>query len=412
MTERLKDLFFSNEFIKELGEAIKEVYPGFDMAEFNSLVYADDWGSQELKQKMHHVTSCLAETLPVDYREALAILTEIAPRFGGFNALVFPDFVEMKGLDHWELSLPALALFTGLCSSEFAVRPFLLKDPERTMPYLEELAREKNLHLRRLASEGCRPRLPWAKALPMFKKDPAPIFQILEILKEDPEEYVRKSVANNLNDISKDHPDKVLDVCERWYGHHKHTDWIVKRACRTLLKEGNKRALMLFGFSDPGEIIVENLSFDPQSISIGAALKFSFEIKLRDPGIQRVRLEYGVDYVKANGKTSRKIFQIKEADFEAGSYPITRKYSFEDMSTRKHYPGKHLFTIVVNGVGKAEGIVDLYSGSECRQNAKLGFILIPAGSLMRSHPGLWLAGSGACRHLSVSSPAPFSHPAG
>ena len=359
MAERLKDLFFSDKFIKELGDAINEVYPDFDQAMFKHLVFTDDWECKELKQMMHHITQCLAEVLPEDYPAALKILTEIAPKFEGFNALIFPDYVERYGLNDWELSLPALAFFTSLCSSEFAIRPFLAKDPERTMHYMNEWANDENVHLRRLSSEGCRPRLPWAMALPVFKKDPTLIFQILEILKDDPEEYVRKSVANNLNDISKDHPDKVLDICESWYGHNKTTDWIVKRACRTMLKAGNKRALILFGFCDPGQIIVEDLSFNRQSLSIGEELLFSFEIKLRDPGIHRVRLEYGVDYVKTNDKISRKIFQIKETDLEAGSYNITKKHSFKDLSTRKHYPGQHQFTIIINGVERATGIVNL-----------------------------------------------------
>jgi len=162
MTERLKDLFFSDQFIEELGDSIKEVYPDFDLAKFKRLVYTDDWESKELKQMMHHITQCLAETLPGDYQTALKILMDIAPKFKGFNAMIFPDFVESYGLDAWELSLPALAFFTSLCSSEFAIRPFLAKDPERAMHYMYEWANDENVHLRRLASEGCRPRLPWA----------------------------------------------------------------------------------------------------------------------------------------------------------------------------------------------------------------------------------------------------------
>lgn len=359
MTERLKDLFFSDKFITELGSAISGVYPGFDQAEFYRLLYADGWESKELKQMMHHITHCLAATLPKDYPHALNILNEIAPNFEGFNAMIFPDYVEKYGLDDWELSLPALAFFTRLCSSEFAIRPFIEKDPERAMSYMYKWAEDENFHLRRLASEGCRPRLPWAISLPVFKRDPTPILRIMETLKDDPVEYVRKSVANNLNDISKDHPEVVLDICERWHGQSKNRDWIVKRACRTMLKAGNKRALILFGFGDPGQIEVTNLSFDRQALAIGDDLRFSFEIKLNDSETRRVRLEYIVDFVKANHKISRKIFQLKEAEFATGSYPITRKHSFKELSTRKHYPGEHQFTIVVNGVEKATGIVDL-----------------------------------------------------
>ncbi|MDX2429675.1 MAG: DNA alkylation repair protein, partial [Bacteroides sp.] len=235
MAERLKDRFFSKKFIEELGEAIQQVYPDFDKTEFSRLVYADDWEEKELKERMYHITHSLHATLPENYPLALKNLTEVAPNFEGFDVMIFPDYVEKYGLDDWELSLPALAFFTTLCSSEFAIRPFLLKDPEKAVGYMYKWARDEDFHLRRLASEGCRPRLPWAKSLPAFKKDPTPILPIMETLKDDPVDYVRMSVANNLNDISKDHPDLVLYVCERWYGQSKNTDWIVKRACRTML---------------------------------------------------------------------------------------------------------------------------------------------------------------------------------
>lgn len=359
MAERLKDRFFSEKFIKELGEAIKGVYPDFDKLELSRLIYSDDWEEKELKERMHHITHSLQTTLPKDYPLALEILTEVAPNFEGFDLMIFPDYVEKYGLDDWELSLPALAFFTTLCSSEFAIRPFLLKDPEKAMSYMYKWAEDENFHLRRLASEGCRPRLPWAMSLPVFKKDPTPILQIMETLKDDPVDYVRMSVANNLNDISKDHPDLVLDVCDRWHGHSKNTDWIVKRACRTMLKAGNKRALILFGFGDPGEIKVEDFSFDRQTLAIGENLRFSFKINLANEEARRVRLEYGVDYVKANGKSSRKIFQIKELDYLKGSYTLTKKHSFKNLSTRKHYPGQHQFTIIVNGEEKATGTIEL-----------------------------------------------------
>lgn len=359
MSERLVDIFFSDQFIMELGKAIMRVYPHFDQQKFNRLIYTDEWNSEGLKAKMHHTTDSLVATLPEDYPEALKILTEIAPDFKGFNVMIFPDYVEKCGLENWELSLPALAFFTRLCSSEFAIRPFLAKDPERALAYMNKWADDQDFHLRRLASEGCRPRLPWAMSLPGFKKDPTPIIPILEKLKDDPEEYVRKSVANNLNDISKDHPDVVLDICEKWYGQSKNTDWIVKRACRTLLKEGNQRALVLFGFENPGQLDLIGLIFDRQLLSIGENVRFSFEFELREKSDRLLRLEYGVDYVKANGKVSRKIFQIKEANCKPGRHKVSKKHSFKDLSTRKHYPGAHQFVIFVNGVEKATGTVEL-----------------------------------------------------
>ncbi len=352
MAERLKDRFFSDKSITELGTAIVDVYPDFDQTEFDNLIYSDGWEDKELKQKMRHTTQCLEATLPGDYPTALKILEAVAPKIKGFDVMVFPDYVECYGLDDWDISLPALALFTTICSSEFAIRPFLEKDPEKGMDQMLKWAMEKDPHLRRLASEGCRPRLPWAMALSEFKKDPTPIMPILEALKDDPSEYVRRSVANNLNDISKDHPDMVLDICEKWYGQNENRDRIVKHACRTMLKAGITRALLLFGFGDPGHIVAEDLVFDKPSLAIGDDLRFTFKLNLGTEEASRLRLEYGIDFIKSKGKPSRKIFQIREASFKPGRHIISRKHSFKDLSTRKHYPGQHQIIILVNGVEK------------------------------------------------------------
>ncbi len=359
MPEKLKDLFFSSSFVSQLRDAIQQVYPDFDKEKFIRLVHDDTWEAKELKEKMRHITHCLHETLPKDYPEALEILTKVAPSFGSFDAMVFPDYVECYGLDHWDLSLPALAFFTKYASSEYAVRPFLARDPKRAMAYVRVWAEDQNHHVRRLASEGCRPRLPWGMALPAFKKDPSPILLILERLKDDESEYVRKSVANNLNDISKDHPELVLDVCERWYGHTKNTDWLAKHACRGMLKAGNRRALSLFGFGDPTHVSVENLRLDKDTLAIGEDLEFTFELRVDTDKACKVRLELGVYYAKPKGGLSRKVFQITERSFEPGSHRISKKRSFADQSTRKHYAGEHQISIIVNGVEKAKASLEL-----------------------------------------------------
>ncbi len=262
MADQLKDRFFTDDFIQTLAEAIEAVEPSFDAAAFHRLIHKDDFAAMALKQKMRHVTICLHATLPSDYPQALAILRRVGPAFSGFNAMVFPDYVEWYGLGHWDLSMDALAEFTLLCSSEFAVRPFIDADAERALPALYAWSQSENEHLRRLSSEGSRPRLPWAMALPAFKADPSPILPILEALRDDGSEYVRKSVANNLNDISKDNPEIVLDICQQWRGFSPRTDWITKRGCRTLLKAGNTRALLLFGFGDPADVWVDALTLD------------------------------------------------------------------------------------------------------------------------------------------------------
>jgi 3-methyladenine DNA glycosylase AlkC len=255
-------------------------------------------------------------------------------------------------MDNWDLSMPALKHFTQYYSSELAIRPFLAQDPEKGMAYMATWAEDKHPNVRRLASEGCRPRLPWAMALPKFKKDPSPILPILEKLKDDVSEDVRRSVANNLNDISKDNPEVALGVCEKWHGQSENTDKIVKHACRSLLKAGDKRALAIFGYSDPSLISVENLTLDKNVLSIGDAMTFSFDIAVTKKST--VRLEYAVYFVKAKGKSSKKVFKISEKDYEKGTFSVKRKQSFVEQTTRKHYPGTHQISIIVNGEEKAK----------------------------------------------------------
>lgn len=354
MPEKLKDILIPAEQVVKLGTSIQSVCPDFNAEEFVWSVLDSAWAERELKQKMRHITVCLKEKLPADYGVAIRILEEIAPQFKGFIALSFSDFAECYGMGEWDISMGALARFTSSCTSEYGVRPFLHQDPAKAMAYFYQWAEDENFHIRRLSSEGCRPRLPWGMALPKFKKDPKPILPILEKLKNDPTEYVRKSVANNLNDISKDHPDVVLDLCEQWKGQSKETDRVVKHGCRTLLKNGNQRALLLFGFANPGQLQVTSLSADKQTLKIGDQLRFSFVLSNHSGKELTVRLEYRIHYVKANGKTTPKIFQISEGQFVSGEHRITKKQAFTDFTTRTHFPGEHRLEIVVNGETKAE----------------------------------------------------------
>ena len=350
MTELLKDMFFTQTSINEMADILKKYYPAFDKEKFISLVFDDTFGTKKLKEKMRHTTQCLHETLHKSFEEALDILKKAAPYIKGFEAMTLPDYVELYGMENWGLSLPALGYFTKFASSEFAIRPFIANDPERAMAYMSTWAEDEDPKVRRFASEGCRPRLPWAMALPVFKKDPSLILRILEKLKNDESDFVKKSVANNLNDISKDNPEVVLDVCEQWYGHSKNIDQIVKHGCRTLLKSGNKRALLLFGFCDPKNLHVENLKLNKKTVAIGENVHFSFELIVKEKKTSKIRLEYCVYYVKSGGKLSKKVFQIIEKNYKPGKHLVSRKQTFQNMSTRKHYPGIHQILIIVNGV--------------------------------------------------------------
>ncbi|MFN2159370.1 MAG: DNA alkylation repair protein [Anaerolineales bacterium] len=359
MNERLKDIFFTKESILSLAEAIKDVYPDFDQVRFTKLIYSEDWGEMALKEKMHHTAECMHKTLPEDYSRALKILKQIIPRVKGFEALAFPDFVERYGFKDWNLSLPALGYFTKFGSAEFAIRPFLAHDYKQVMPFLHGWAGDQDENVRRLASEGCRPRLPWGMRLDIFVTNPEPVIEILEILKDDESETVRRSVANNINDISKDNPEIALEVAERWIGYSENRDWIVKHACRGLLKSGNQRAMGLFGFCDPENTVVEQFKIVPESARIGDRVMLQFRLVVNSQNDTLIRLEYIVGYVKASGKSSKKVFKISERSYTPGTHRIKKSHNFADMSTRKHYPGIHRFSIKVNGVEKAHSEVKL-----------------------------------------------------
>ena len=350
MAELLKDMY-NYESLHEIAKRIQSVYHPFRVDEFLKSTMDQSWNDLELKARVRKISSNLGRYLPADYGDALAILDQVVSTCSsGFFGILFPDFVEVYGQDerHWDLSISALERYTICSTSEFAVRPFIINNEERMMRQMALWAKHNNEHVRRLASEGCRPQLPWGQALTSFKNDPSPVIGILEQLKADPSLYVRKSVANNLNDISKTHPDLVVKITRDWYGKNEYTDWIVKHGCRTLLKKGNKDVLSVFGFADTDCIIVDGFELGAQSVSIGENMTFYFRIKAKSA--VRVRLEYCIHYIKANGRRNRKIFQISETSLEKNQEKKYKKtHSFADLSTRRHNPGIHSITLIVNG---------------------------------------------------------------
>lgn len=353
MPEPLKNAIDPS-FIGSLSSALKKQDSRFDAAGFEKAVFNKDWKSKELKQRIRHVTNCLNEFLPYPYRKQLQLLLNIAGNFRGLGSLVFPDFVEVYGLEDIDASLDALEKLTQYSSGEFAIRPFIGKSQEKVMKRMKQWAQHPNEHVRRLSSEGCRPRLPWASPLPGFKKNPQPVLEILDLLKNDPSEYVRRSVANNLNDIAKDNPLQVLKTAKRWHGKSAETDKLVKHACRTLLKQGHPVALGIFGFSKDIRASVKKLSVEKPKIRIGDSLQFSFEIHNEAKQAQSIRLEYVVYFVKSNGKHSKKVFQLSTRSFSPGATAIKKSHRFTDFTTRKHYPGEHHLAVAVNGVEKAK----------------------------------------------------------
>lgn len=349
MAELLKNMFFKKDFFEKLSNQVVKEYPAFDRKKFLKLVFNNEWEQKELKQRMRHASNSLHEVLPSDYRKGLGILMKASAGLKGFNAMIFSDFVEVYGLNDPDASIPALEMFTQLCSSEFAVRPFIVKYPALMIKQEKKWAKSKNPQVRRLASEGFRPRLPWAMALPEFKKDPALVLPVLEILINDKDESVRRSVANNLNDIAKDNPAITLEFAKKWLGKSSDIDAVIKHALRTQLKSGDPSALALFGYKDKSNISIKDFKILPQVVSVGEKLNFSFTLVNKSKSPVKLRVEYAVYYLKSKGKYSRKVFQITEDTFKEKSIPIKRGRSFADMTIRKHNPGKHKISIIVNG---------------------------------------------------------------
>lgn len=209
-------------------------------------------------------------------------------------------------------------------------------------------SKSNNVDVRRLSSEGCRPRLPWAMALPKFKEDPKLVLNLLQNLSNDSALYVRRSVANNLNDISKDHSDIVMKLVKSWHGKHENTDWIIRHACRGLLKIAHPDALKLFGFDDIKHLSIENFTINTQ-VQFSQYLPFSFEVSSAKSGTGKLRIEYAIDFMKANGKQKRKFFHISESDIVGSNKVISGKHGFKAISTQKHYRGMHSFALILNG---------------------------------------------------------------
>lgn len=348
-------------FLGKVADIAARSIRGFDKKTFIDRVFADNWEQLELKQRVRRISAVLHNMFSGSYEQdikQLLLLTEALHKHAGrdntFEYIFLADYVGQYGLAHPAESLKAMERITILSSCEYAIRPYLVQDQSGTLKAMLSWASHPHASVRRLASEGCRPRLPWGIALQQLKKEPAPILPILEILKDDPSEYVRKSVANNINDIAKDNPAVALQLAQKWMGKSRNTDWIIKHGCRTLLKKANADVLQLFGLSHQPQCAVTNLTLQSPKIAVGDHLHFSFTLVNDADSTMPFRVEYAITYAKANGKQSRKVFKITENTYQPSvEVAFTRKQSFADMTTRKHYSGTHLIEILINGASKA-----------------------------------------------------------
>lgn len=356
MSTLLKDLY-APVFYDRFAAILMKVMPSFDKPLFLEKILTTEFKEMELKQRMKHTTAVLHEFFPAKYADTVKLIEKIIKelRKAGESGLVYmflPDYIETYGLEHYDHSVKALEFITQFITCEFAVRPFIIRYGDRMIEQMTSWSLHESNHVRRFASEGSRPRLPWAMGLPALKKDPSPILPLLDNLKNDPEAWVRRSVANNLNDIAKDHPQIILEIAARWKGIGKETDAIIKHGSRTLLKQGHVEILKFYGLESQ-QLDVSGFKVITPQVAAGQHLGFSFTVQNNHRQPQTVRIEYAIYYRKQNGTLSRKVFKISERIYQPGEkVSVVRKQSFRPITTRKFYPGEHRVGVIINGEEK------------------------------------------------------------
>jgi len=352
---------YNPEVIATLGQAIRGVWPEFDADAFA----ADASTGLEalgMNERAAQITDALEVHLPDDYPTAVGILVdalgeELAePGKTYWEAfIVIPQcaFVARNGAtpEYFETSMRALHEMTRRMTAEMHLRFILVVDPERAHAILTEWTQDDSPHVRRLVSEGTRTRIPMAGRIRRFIEDPGPVLELLELLKDDASEYVRRSVANNLNDIAKDNPDDVLDVLERWdEGASEERRWVIRHALRTLVKRGDPRALALMGYTRDPEIEV-TLSVLGDTVAIGGEVRFEVTVTSTAEEEQTLLWDYVVEFVKANGSRKPKIFKWTSKTLGPGeSLTMQRAQHMRETSGRALYPGEHVVAMQINGV--------------------------------------------------------------
>jgi 3-methyladenine DNA glycosylase AlkC len=358
----LKDIL-GRQALETIGDTGAAASPRFDRAAFLSAA-ADGLEALSIMERVRHIAGALRGALPDSYPEALSIIRAMAPRLThGFQAMAVTEYVARYGLDDFDLSMAALADLTRFGSAEFAIRPFLAADTSRALAIMTRWAGSDDEHVRRLASEGGRPRLPWAARVPALKADPTLAAPILEILKADPSLYVRKSVANHLNDIAKDRPDWLLGRLQAWPQDDPHTIWIIRHALRTLIKKGEPHALALIGVGHGAAVSVRRFDISPATVSLGDRIAITAELASDSPDGQRLVVDYRVHYARAGGKTAAKVFKLKTFELGAGETAMLGiGQAIRDFSTRRHHPGRHDVELIVNGQTMANGAFEILPG--------------------------------------------------
>lgn len=367
MNEPLKNRF-NKKMIRGMAGHFEKQWPMFDAKLFVS-VASKGLEALELKARSEQITNAMIQCFPEDFGKAGKIMlaslrpvldddiAEIAidvDGIAGWAIMPMADYVGLQGKGHFDLSMMLFREMTKRFSSEFGIRHFLLAAPEKTVASLSSWVMDESRHVRRLISEGIRPRLPWAMRLPIFIDDPSLVISLLEKLKDDDDAYVRRSVANNLNDIAKDHPDRVADIAERWMQDaSKERRQLLRHACRSLIKAGHKKTLSIFGYTAPKLGLVKLQVLTPEVI-FGNALQFTLQLSSGRRSDQSLLIDYVIHHQKASGSTTPKVFKWRTVTLPSMSSLVMNKmHNIKPISTRVYYPGLHKLEVMVNGISVA-----------------------------------------------------------
>lgn len=371
MEERfsLKDALFNQHKVAYLAGLLAGADPRFDGAGFTRDVMAELL-SLELKQRIDLIARVLAVYLPDDFDDAVSVILKALPPeldplktdddFGDFIFAPFGEYVSSRGMGHFDRSMEAICALTKRFSMEFTLRPFLNAHEARVMAVLAEWAVDGNYHLRRLVSEGTRPRLPWGKKVGLAYGAPLPL---LDQLYCDPTRYVTRSVANHLNDIAKLDAGLVVETLARWQREGRQEpremDWIIRHALRTLIKQGDPQAMALLGYVPDPPITLSAVRVTPPSIAFGEAFEFEMTVTALAPA--QLLVDYAIGFVKADGQRKPKVFKLKQLALKAGETVVLRKRHRlkADATTYRLYAGEHAVLVQINGVERGAGCFDL-----------------------------------------------------
>jgi 3-methyladenine DNA glycosylase AlkC len=362
--------------VRTAGDALRAAWPGFDKAGFVRRANRGLDGL-ELKARAMQIADALEATLPARFatacdviEAALAPAVEPGEEPPGDSAglrgwIVWPlgEFVARRGQAEPDRALAALHALTQRLTAEFAIRPFIVEHPALALATLQQWTRDPSAHVRRLASEGSRPRLPWGLRLRALVADPSPTLPLLAALQDDPSDYVRRSVANHLNDIAKDHPALVVAwVREHLPGADRHRRALLRHASRTLIKQGHADILALWGAAAPfaGQA---RLTLSPRRVGIGDSVALSLRLRSASTEPQALLIDYAVHHVKADGSTSAKVFKGWSLALAPGeTCTLNKTHSMRAVTTRRYHAGRHLVDMRINGVVAAQAAFSLTLG--------------------------------------------------